>query len=97
MVDMLSSANFDFWDERDCNSAPVDGKYRVLDIGGLNQVTGHTVVTSFVHCNRFLGEPHLLPALMINSVEVAVSFYDAEFDVLLHVLPLRWRDTRSVQ
>ena len=31
--------------------------------------------------------------MVINSVDIAVAFYDAEFDVVLHVLPLRWRIT----
>ena len=51
-VDMLSSSNFDFWEERESTSSPVDGKYNVLGMPGLNQVTGHAVVTSFVHSNR---------------------------------------------
>ena len=65
-------------------------------MAGLNQVRGHAVVTSFVHCNRSSGEHHLLPPLLINSVDIAVAFYDAEYDVLMHVLPLKWREKRSV-
>ena len=80
-VDMVSSTNFDFWDEWECSSAPIDGTYHVLCLGGLNQVTGHAVVTSFIHHNQFQDKHHLLPALLINSVQAAFAFYDAEFDV----------------
>ena len=89
-VDMLLSS-YDFWDEYESASSPVDGKYSVLGIRGLNQVTGHAVVTSFVHANLFPEENHLLPALLINSVQVAVALYDTQSDVLMHVLPITWR------
>ena len=95
-VDLLS-ATYDYWDEREKSSTAIDGKYNVLSLGGLSQVTGHTVVTSFVHCNTFSKEHHLLPALLINSWDIAAAIYDAEFDVLLHILSLRWRQGRRLR
>ena len=63
-----------------------------LTMQGLNQVVGHAVVASFLHINAYPGHSHLVPAILINATEVAFAFYDAEHDVMIHILPLKWRE-----
>lgn len=88
----IASVNYDCLSEQERSSAPGDRKYHTLNIGGLNQVMAHAVVTSFIHRNTFTKENHLLLVILMNSVKVAVAFYNLVFDVLFHVLPIRWRD-----
>ena len=50
------------------------------------------VVSSFLYMNAHLGHNHLVPAILINAVEVAFALYDAEHDVIIHILPMKWRE-----
>lgn len=88
------SSDYDCLSTWERSFTTVDGKYTSLGIQGLNQVTAHAVVSSFIHKNKFEGYNHLAPA--INAVDLALAFYDAESDVLIHVLPLAWRDRNEL-
>lgn len=96
-VNLVSSSDYDCLSTWERSSMTVDGKYKSLGIQGLNQVTAHAVVSSFIHKNKFEGYNHLVPAILINTVDLALAFYDAETDVLIHVLPLPWRDRNGLK
>ena len=96
MVNLLSSSDYDCLPTWERSSKTADGKHKALGIQGLNEVTAHAVVSSFINKNIFEGYNHLAPAILINAVDLALAFYDAESDVLIHVLPLPWRDRNEL-
>ena len=91
LLTFLSSSDYDCLSTWERSSTTVDGKPKPLGILGLNQVTAHAVVSSFIHKNKFEGYNHLVLAILINTVDLALAFYAAESDVLIHI-PLPWRD-----
>ena len=72
--------------------ATCEAKRVNLGLGDLNQVTGHSVVMSFVHFNRHPDQNSLVPAIGICGKfrEFVASLYDCHRDVLLYLHPVQW-------
>ena len=70
----------------------IEAKVKSLEIAELNQVTGHAVMMSLIHANRYPAQNALIPALGISggSGEFIAALYDCRRDVLLHLKPVVW-------
>ena len=82
----------DLSDVSTVGKASVEAKLIKLGVAELNQVTGHSVVMSFIHLNRHPDQNSLIPAIGIcgRSGTYVASLYDCHKDILLHLHPVQW-------
>jgi len=99
--DLVVSSTCDVLDDDDDSSdvstggkASCEAKATKLGLSELNQVTGHSVVMSFVHNKRHPDQNPLVPAIGIcgNSGTYVASLYDCHKDILLHLHVVQWLD-----
>jgi len=97
--DLVVSSTGDVDDDEDDRSdvstggkASVEAKAINLGVAELNQVTGHSVVMSFIHINRHPDQNCLVPAIGMcgKSGTYVASLYDCHKDILLHLHPVQW-------